>query len=148
MSLPRLLAAALVAAGLLALPVAPAGASPKTLKRSIENMTQAPLDVAAAPVVAGWTIYKNMREIGDSTAVRIVYPVPGFAWNTMVNIGAGVLRGVTGVMEFVPGIVLLPFEADLDPLFDPSIDQQGLVSWQNGIYDVNFAVDYTTAGAG
>ena len=148
MSLPRLLAAASLTAALLALAVAPAGASPKTLKRSIENMTQAPLDVAAAPVVAGWTIYKNMREIGDSTAVRIVYPVPGFAWNTMVNIGAGVLRGVTGVMEFVPGIVLLPFEADLDPLFDPSIDNQGLVSWQNGIYDVNFAVDYTTAGAG
>ena len=148
MSLPRLLAAASLTAALLALAVAPAGASPKTLKRSIENMTQAPLDVAAAPVVAGWTIYKNMREIGDSTAVRIVYPVPGFAWNTMVNIGAGVLRGVTGVIEFVPGIVLLPFEADLDPLFDPSIDQQGLVSWQNGIYDVNFAVDYTTAGAG
>jgi hypothetical protein len=143
----RLLAAASLVAGLLALPVAPADASPKTLKRSIENMTQAPLDVAAAPVVAGWTIYKNMREIGDSTAVRIVYPVPGFGWNTMVNIGAGVLRGVTGVMEFVPGIVLLPFDADLDPLFDPSIDNQGLVSWQNGIYDVNFAVDYTTAGA-
>jgi hypothetical protein len=147
-SLPRLFAAALLAAGLLALPVAPAGASPKTLKRSIENLTQWPLDVAASPVVAGWSIYRNMREIGDTTAVRIFYPIPGFAWNTMVQVGAGVLRGVTGAIELIPGIVLLPFEADLDPLFDPAIDNEGLVSWENGIYDVKFAVDYTTSGAG
>jgi hypothetical protein len=147
-SLPRLLAAALVAAGLLALPVAPAGASPKTLKRSIENLTQWPLDVVASPVVATYSVYKNMREIGDSTAVRIFYPVPGVAWNTMVQVGAGVLRGVTGALELVPGIVLLPFDADLDPLFDPAIDNDALVSWENGIYDVKFAVDYTTSGAG
>jgi hypothetical protein len=147
-SLPRLFAAALVAAGLLALPVAPAGASPKTLKRSIENLTQWPLDVVASPVVAGYTIFRNMREIGDTTAVRIFYPLPGFAWNTMVQVGAGVLRGVTGAVELVPGIVLLPFEADLDPLFDPAIDNEGLVKWENGVYDVNFAIDYTTAGAG
>ena len=145
MSLPRLLAAALVAGGLLALPVAPAGASPKTLKRSIENLTQFPLDVAASPVVAGYTIYKNMRDIGDSTGVRIFYPLPGFAWNVMVQVGAGVLRGVTGAIELVPGIILLPFDADLDPLFDPAVDSTGLVNWQNGIYDVNFAIDYTTA---
>ena len=145
MSLPRLLAAALVAGGLLALPVAPAGASPKTLKRSIENLTQFPLDVAASPVVAGYTIYKNMRDIGDSTAVRIFYPLPGFCWNVMVQVGAGVLRGVTGAIELVPGIILLPFDADLDPLFDPAVDSTGLVNWQNGIYDVNFAIDYTTA---
>jgi hypothetical protein len=144
----RVLAVALLALGLLALPVAPAAASPKTLKRSIENLTQWPLDVATAPIVSAYTIQRNMRDIGDSTAVRIFYPLPGFAWNTMVQIGAGVLRGVAGVLEFGPGIVLLPFEADLDPLFDPSLDNDALVDWQNGIYDVKFAVDYTTAGAG
>jgi hypothetical protein len=143
----RVLAVALLALGLLALPAAPAAASPKTLKRSIENLTQWPLDVATAPVVSVWTIQRNMREIGDSTAVRIFYPVPGFMWNTMVQVGAGVLRGVAGVLELGPGIVLLPFDADLDPLFDPSLDNDALVDWQNGIYDVRFAVDYTTAGA-
>jgi hypothetical protein len=141
----RMMSVAL-AAGCLALWAAPAGASPQTLKRSVQNLTQAPLDIAAAPVTAAVSIYRNMVSIGDSTAVRIVYPLPGFAWNTMVNVGAGVLRGVTGVMEFPVGIVLLPFEADIDPLFDPAEDQQGLVNWENGIYDVNFAVDYTTAG--
>ena len=144
----RLFAVALLALGLLALPAAPAAASPKTLKRSIENLTQFPLDVAMSPVVSAYTIQRNMREIGDSTAVRIFYPVPGFMWNTMVQVGAGVLRGVAGVLELGPGIVLLPFDADLDPLFDPSLDNEALVDWQNGIYDVKFAVDYTTAGAG
>jgi hypothetical protein len=148
-SLSRSLAAAALAAGLLYLPAAPADASPKTLKRSVENLTQWPLDVAASPVVAGWTIYRNMRDIGDSTAVRIFYPVPGFAWNTMVQIGAGVLRGVTGIIEFVPGLVLLPFDTDLDPLFPPPIENDALVNWENGYFDVKFAVDYTTAaGAG
>jgi hypothetical protein len=146
-SVPRLVSAAFLAAGLLALPAAPADASPKTLKRSVENLTQWPLDAAMSPVVSGYSIYKNMRDIGDSTAVRIFYPVPGYAWNVMVQVGASVLRGVTGVIEFVPGIVLLPFDADLDPLFDPSIDNEGLVTWENGIYDVKFGVDYTTPSA-
>ena len=141
----RMMSVAL-AAGCLALSAAPAGASPQTLKRSVQNLTQAPLDIAAAPVTSVVTIYKNMTSIGDTTAVRIFYPIPGFAWNTMVNVGAGVLRGVTGIMEFVPGIILLPFDADIDPLFDPAEDNEGLVNWENGIYDVNFAVDYTTAG--
>jgi hypothetical protein len=144
----RPLAVALLALGLLALPAAPAAASPKTLKRSIENLTQWPLDVASAPVVSVWTIQRNMRDIGDSLAVRIFYPVPGFFWNTMVQAGAGVLRGVAGALELAPGIVLLPFETDMAPLFDPSLDNEALVSWENGIYDVKFAVDYTTAGAG
>ena len=143
----RTLTVALVA-GCLSLAAAPAGASPQTIKRSIQNLTQAPLDVATSPVVSAVSIYRNITTIGDTTAVRIFYPIPGFAWNTMVNAGAGVLRGVTGIMEFVPGLILIPFEADIDPLFDPAEDNSGLVKWENGIYDVNFAVDYTTAGGG
>jgi hypothetical protein len=143
----RTLTVALVA-GCLSLAAAPAGASPQTIKRSIQNLTQAPLDVATSPVVSAVSIYRNITNIGDTTAVRIFYPIPGFAWNTMVNAGAGVLRGVTGIMEFVPGLILIPFEADIDPLFDPAEDNAGLVKWENGIYDVNFAVDYTTAGGG
>lgn len=143
----RLMTAAL-AAGCFALASAPASASPQTLKRSVQNLTQAPLDIALAPATSAVSIYRNIRDIGDTTAVRIFYPIPGFAWNSMVNIGAGVLRGVTGVMEFVPGLILLPFDADIDPLFDPAEDNAGLVQWENGIYDVNFGVDYTTAGGG
>ena len=56
----------------------------------------------------------------------------------MVNVGAGALRTVTGVLEFVPGLVLLPFDADIDPLFDPVYNAPSLVNWENGIYDVDF----------
>jgi hypothetical protein len=134
-------AGALAAVALLAGPVS---ATPATLKRSVENLTQWPLDAAASPVTSGVSIYRNMQSVGDSTAVRIAYPVPGFAWNLMVNLGASVLRGVTGVIEFLPGIVLLFTEADMEPLFDPPAENDGLVKFENGIYDVNFGVDYTT----
>ena len=117
-----------------------------TLKRSAQNMLMGPADMVTSPVVAGKSIYVNMRDIDDSTAVRIFYPVPGYLWNTMVNFGAGTLRTLTGVMELVPGIVLCPFEAELDPLFDPAEDNEALVDWENGIFDVKFGVDYTTAG--
>jgi hypothetical protein len=130
--------------GLLTLTAAPAAGSPQTLKRSVENITQSPLDIVMSPFVAVRSIYRNMRDIDDSTAVRIVYPLPGFAWNTMVQVGAGTLRGVTGCMELIPGIILLPFETDLDPLFDPADEQTGWVNWDNPVYRVNFGIDYTT----
>jgi len=130
-------------AGLLA---APMGATPATLKRSVENLTQWPLDIAAAPVTSGVTIYRNMQNIGDSTAVRIAYPVPGYAWNLFVNMGAGVLRGVAGALELLPGIALAFTDAELTPIFDPAAKNTGLVNFENGIYDVNFGIDYTTPG--
>jgi hypothetical protein len=140
----RRLASLIAAVSLLGLAAAPAMASPRTIKRSFENLTQWPLDVALSPVIAGRDIYVNMREIEDSTAVRIFYPLPGWAWNTMVQCGAGVLRGVTGVIEVIPGLLLLPFpDADLEPLFDPADENEGLVQWENGIYDVKFGISYT-----
>ena len=96
-----------LAAGCLSLAAAPAGASPQTIKRSIQNLTQAPLDVAAAPVVSAVSIYRNITTIGDTIPVRIFYPIPGFAWNTMVNAGAGVLRRdqcMDGIPEMIHDI--------------------------------------------
>lgn len=155
----RYLASVLAAGLLLGLVAAPAAAlpppedsgwgsgwspSPSTLKRSIENLTQWPLDVALSPVIAAKDIIVNMQEIDDSLAVKIFYPVPGWVWNTMVQGGAGVLRGVTGVIEFVPGVILLPFpDTELSPLFDVAEDQDGLVEWENGIYDIKFGISYT-----
>lgn len=146
-SIARRLAPALGAGVLLgALSAAPVSASPATLKRSIENITQAPLDLAASPYVAGQTIYQNMQNIGDTTAVRIAYPVPGYAWNVLVQGGASVLRGVTGLLELVPGIILLPFDADLEPLFDPVEDSPALVEYDNPIYRLRFGITYTSGG--
>jgi hypothetical protein len=124
----------------------PASASPATLKRSVENMTQWPLDLVLSPVVAGKTVYTNLQDIDDSDAVRVAYPVPGFAFVTFVQMGSAVLRGVTGVLEFLPGLGLLFFETDLDPLFDPADENEALVDFENPVYDLRFGVSYTSAG--
>jgi hypothetical protein len=122
-----------------------AEASPATLKRSVENIVLAPLDVALSPVVAGKTLYTGLRDIDDSPAVRIAYPVPGFVWLTAVQAGAGVIRLVTGVFEFVPGLILLPFDADMDPLFDPADENEAIVNFETPVFDFRFGIDYTTS---
>lgn len=124
----------------------PVLASPETLKRSIGNLTQFPLDLALSPVVAGKTVYQNLRDIDDSMAVKIFYPVPGFVFVTFVQAGAAVLRGVTGVFEFFPGLGLLPFEADLDPLFDPADENEALVDYETPVFNFKFGVSYTSSG--
>lgn len=124
----------------------PGSATPATLKRSVQNLTQWPLDVVTAPVTSGLSIYRNLREIDDSPAVRIAYPVPGYFWNLMVNWGASVLRGVSGVIEFLPGIALAFTDAEMTPLFDPAEQNPALVSYETGIYDLRFGIDYTTPG--
>ena len=124
----------------------PVSASPETLKRSVENLTLWPLDFALSPVVAGQTVYRNLRDIDDSTAVRIGYTVPGFVWVTFVQAGAAMIRGITGAFEFLPGLGLLPFEADLDPLFDPADDNEALVDLESSVYDLKFGINYTSTG--
>jgi hypothetical protein len=122
-----------------------AEASPATLKRSVENIVLAPLDVVLSPAVAGKTLYTGLRDIDDSPAVRIAYPVPGFVWLTAVQAGAGVIRLVTGVFEFVPGLILLPFDADMDPLFDPADENEAIVNFETPVFDFRFGIDYTTS---
>ncbi len=124
----------------------PVSASPQTLKRSVENLTLWPLDLVLSPVVAGKTVYTNLRDIDDSDAVKVAYTVPGFAWVTFVQMGAACLRGLTGVLEFLPGLGLLSFEADLDPLFDPAVDNEALVNFENPVYNFKFGVSYTSGG--
>ena len=124
----------------------PAFASPATLKRSVENLTQWPLDFVLSPVVAGKTVYTNLQDIDDSDAVRVAYTIPGFAWVTFVQLGSACLRGVTGVIEFLPGLGLLFFETDLDPLFDPVEDNEALVNFENPVYNFRFGVSYTSGG--
>jgi hypothetical protein len=124
----------------------PALAGGETLKRSIQNLTLFPLDLALSPIVAGKTTYQNLRDIDDSDAVRVAYTVPGFAWLTFVQAGTACLRGLTGVFEILPGIGLLPFDAELDPLFDPAEENEALVDYETPVLNFRFGVSYTTAG--
>jgi hypothetical protein len=134
------IATALLALGLAGAP--PASASPETLKRSVGNMLFGPLDVVFAPVVGTQTVYRNIQDIDDSMWVRVVYLLPGVAWNITLEAGSGIIRCMTGVIEFLPGLGLLPFEADLDPLFSPAEKADALVDKETPILDVKFGIDY------
>lgn len=138
------LGAALV---LTSLAAAPADASPDTLRRALGNIFQAPLDLALSPVVAGVTIRNGLRNIEDTRGVRIAYPVPGFIWNTGVQIGAACIREFTGLLELVPGIGLYFFETDLDPLYAP-VERgnalfEGDIGYPDPLFAYKFGIDYT-----
>ena len=134
------LAAAVVAVGLAV--AAPAGASPETLKRSIGNILFGPVDIVCAPIVGPRIVYKNIQDIDDSMWVRVVYLLPGVAWNTTLEAGSGIIRTMTGLIELLPGIGLLPFKADLDPLFSPVEKADALVDYDTRVLNFKFGVDY------
>ena len=121
----------------------PAAASTDAIKRSVENLTQFPLDIALAPVVGGMSVYQNLQEIDDSPAVRIFYPIPGWGWNTIAQVGGGLLRGVSGIVEFFPGMVLLFTDAEMDTMFDPAEDNDALLEWETDYYYLKAGVNYT-----
>jgi hypothetical protein len=131
---------ALAAALLLCLGLAaPASASPETIKRSVTNILFGPVDFVLGPITGARITYQNIRDIDDTTAVRVAYVVPGVAWNASMQMAGGVLRLFTGVVEFVPGLILIPFEADMDPLFS-------MVERQEALIDVEY--DWITIKAG
>lgn len=147
MSAPPLrLASVALALALLASIAVPgtARAGGETIKRSFENMLQAPFDLALSPVVAGKSLYTNLRDQSDSTAVRWAYPVPGYFWLTGVQMGASVLRGISGVLTFPIGVALLPFDYELPVLFDPADRGAALVDKDTPPFHFKFGIDYTS----
>jgi hypothetical protein len=118
--------------------------SPRTLKRSFGNILFAPFDLVLSPVVAGRSIHRSLQTTDDSTAVRVLFVVPGFAWNTGVQAMASVVREITGLIEFVPGVCVYFFEADLDPLFAPAERGDALVDKETRPLRIKFGIDYVT----
>lgn len=139
---PRALALCLLLAALFA--ASPAAATYETLKRSLGNIVFAPFDMALSPVVAGNTIYNNLREVEDSLGVRVVYVPMGFCWNTGVQAMSAVVREITGLIEFVPGLIVLPLDADLDPIYAPVERGDALMNVETTPLRVKVGVDYTT----
>jgi hypothetical protein len=129
---------------MLLLAAPPASATPDTLKRSMGNILFAPFDLVLSPVVAGRIVYTNMRDIDDSQWVRIVYPLPGYVWTTGLQIGASVLREITGLIELLPGLGLVFFEADLDPLYAPVERGEALVDVETPVLNIKFGMNYTS----
>ena len=83
------IAALLLATAVLVTSATPAVASTETLRRSVSNISQAPLDWLFSPFVGIYSVITRMREQEDPTAVRVVFFLPGVIWNTGVNIGGG-----------------------------------------------------------
>jgi hypothetical protein len=121
----------------------PASASPETLKRSVGNVLFGPLDIAFTPVVSARDVINNLQNVDDTMGVRVAYAVPGYVWNMGVQIGAGTVRVLTGVLEFLPGLGLFFFDADLDPLFSPVDRAPALVDYDTPPLHFKFGISYT-----
>ena len=74
--------------------------------------------------------------------MRIVFPLPGYVWLLGVQIGGGAIREITGLLELLPGLGLLFFDADLDPLYDPAERNDALVEVQTPSLNIKFGVNY------
>jgi hypothetical protein len=119
-----------------------ASASPETIKRSVTNILFGPLDFVLGPITGTRSVYNNIQDIEDTTGVRIVFAVPGVAWNSAMQMGGGVLRTFTGLLEFLPGLILIPFEADMDPLFTMPERQDALIDEEWDFMAVKIGVNY------
>jgi hypothetical protein len=76
----------------------------------------------------------------------VAYALPGFVWNMMVDAGAGMIRGIAGVLELGPGVVMLYSDKEMQPLFEPVEENSALVDLDSSLYRLKFGVDYTTPG--
>ena len=138
-------AARALACLLVALAVSAAGeaaASPDTFKRAFTNILFGPVDFALSPIVASRAVYNNLRDIDDSPGVRIAYAIPGVAWNIAFVMGGGVLRTFSGLLEIVPGIILIPFEADMDPIYAPAERADALVWEEFDTFTLKLGINY------
>jgi len=114
----RMLQSAGLASLAIALLATPAWSSPDTLRRSLGNIFQAPVDLALAPVTAGLTLVENLDTVSDNPVGKGAYAVFGGPGLLLLEAGTAVARMGTGLVELLPGVVLFPFDADLPPLFD------------------------------
>jgi hypothetical protein len=143
----RLRFVALACAVALPLVAAPgdARATTATIKRSVQNLLLFPVDFALSPYVASKALYERWSTTDDTKAVKYAYALPAIPWSIGVNMGASVLRGVAGALEFLPGLVLIPFDADMNQLFDPAENNAALFdSGEDNFARARIGVDYVS----
>jgi hypothetical protein len=88
------------------------------LKRSIENLTQSPLELGSVPWVAAHTIKHNM-EIDDYTTAQKVLVGPfGFLWISLPQVGLAAGRAAAGALEFPLGLLSVFTRREAAPLLD------------------------------
>lgn len=141
-SIHRCLCAGLGALLLAAAASPSASASPETLRRATSNMLFGPFDVATAFIQGPRTVANNIRDIDDSMGVRVAYVIPGVAWNICMQASSGIIRTMSGILEFIPGLGLVFFEADLDPIFAPAERGDALVDVETLPLHIKIGVNY------
>lgn len=126
-----LLAALAAVVAVAALPGA-SHATDMTLRMAFANILNGPLDSVTSPYTGGHILVNNLQDIDDSRAVRVTYAVPGYIWLVGLQFGCGGIRTITGALETIPGVLLFPFENDMDEIFSPAESSSAiLVDWEN-----------------
>jgi len=120
-------------------------AGAKTLARSAQNLLFFPFDLALSPFVATKTTYENWKNSDDTKAVKYGYALFAPIWSFGVEAGASVIRGVAGMLELLPGLALLPFDGEMNPLYDLPETQPAWVDVGNDSFKMKFGVDYLSA---
>jgi len=141
----RSIALAALVAALVATAPGVSQAGPKTLTRSVQNLLFFPFDIALTPFVASKITWDNWRSSDDTKAVKYGYALFAPIWNISISAGASVIRGVAGALELLPGLALLPFEAEMNPIFDLPETQPAWVDQGNDHFKVRFGINYLTS---
>jgi hypothetical protein len=106
-------------------------------------MLEGPLDLALSPITTGMGIYSNLRDIDDSTGVRVAYPIPAYFFALSVSIGGSLIRTATGLIELPVGLLLAATPADMDPIFDAVDDARALYETDSEVFQVRIGLNYT-----
>jgi hypothetical protein len=120
-------------------------AGAKTLARATQNLLFFPFDLALSPFVATKTTYEHWKSSDDTKAVKYGYALFAPIWSFGVEAGASVIRGVAGMLELLPGIALLPFDGEMNPIYDLPETQPAWVDTGSDAFKVKFGVDYLGA---
>lgn len=142
---PRRLALVAVTVLLVAGAPGPSHAGTQTLTRSVQNLLLFPFDIVLSPAVATKITFDNWRDSDDTTAVKWGYAPFAPIWSISISVGASAIRGVAGALELLPGLVLLPFDSEMDPIYDLPENQPAWVDQEAGPFKIRFGVNYISS---
>lgn len=120
-------------------------AGAKTLARATQNLLFFPFDIALSPFVAAKITWESWRSSDDTKAVKYGYALFAPIWNFSIEAGASVIRGVAGALELLPGIALVPFDAEMNALYDLPESQPAWVDQGSDAFKVKFGINYLTS---
>jgi len=123
-------------------------AGTKTLARATQNLLFFPFDIVLSPFTSAKITWDSWRSSEDTKAVKYGYALFAPIWSFSIEAGASVIRGVAGCLELLPGIALLPFKTDMNPLYELPETQPAWVDTGSDAFKVKFGINYLTSSGG